>query len=43
MTSDRLGVMDCSKCFPNKQQRGQGVCPGLSLHPGSVCLREKVL
>ncbi len=31
MTSDRLGAMDCSKCFPNKQQRGRGVYPLASL------------
>ena len=28
--------MTCPKCFPNKCQRGQGVCPGLSLRPGSM-------
>lgn len=37
MTSDRLGVMACPECLPNKQQRGRGVCPGLSLRPGSMC------
>lgn len=28
--------MACPECFPNRQQRGRGVCPGLSLRPGSM-------
>lgn len=33
--------MTWPKCFPNKRQRGQGVCPGLSLRPGSMYTGER--